>query len=76
MYYIKEMDNKYTPSEKIKCWGKAFNILQNSITFSTGKNEFGVDDTIKRLIFLMLKSKPEKIYSNFKFCQLYLDPDL
>ena len=76
MYYINEMDNKCTPSEKIKCMGKSFNILQNSITFSTGKNELGVDDTIKPLIYLILKSKPEKIYSNFKYCQLYLDPDL
>lgn len=76
MYYINEMDNKCTPFEKIKCMGKAFNILQNSITFSTGKNELGVDDTIKPLIYLILKSKPQKIYSNFKYCQLYLDPDL
>ena len=76
MYYINDMDNKYTPSEKIKCMGKAFNILQNSITFSTGKNELGVDDTIKPLIYMILKSKPQKIYSNFKYCQLYLDPDL
>ena len=76
MYYINEMDNKCTPSEKIKCMGKAFNILQNSITFSTGKNELGVDDTIKPLIYMILKSKPQKIYSNFKYCQLYLDPDL
>ena len=76
MYYINDMDNKCTPSEKIKCMGKAFNILQNSITFSTGKNELGVDDTIKPLIYMILKSKPQKIYSNFKYCQLYLDPDL
>ena len=74
--YINEIDKKFTPADKIKCVAKAFNILQNSITFCSGKNELGVDDTIKPLIYVLLKSKPEKIFSNFNYCQLYLDPDL
>ena len=76
MNYINEIDNKFTPSDKIKCIAKAFNILQNSITFCSGKNELGVDDTIKPLIYILLKSKPKKIFSNFNYCQLFLDPDL
>ena len=74
--YINEVDNKFTPADKIKCIAKAFSILQNSITFCSGKNELGVDDTIKPLIYVLLKSKPKKIFSNFNYCQLYLDPEL
>ena len=76
MNYINEMNNKFTPSDKIKCFAKAFSILQNSITFTTGKNELGVDDTIKPLMYVILKAKPQNIFSNYNYSQLYLDPDL
>ena len=74
--YINEMDNKYTPADKIKSIAKTFNILQNSIAFSSGKNELGVDDNIKPLIYVILKSKPKYLISNYNYCQLYLDPEL
>ena len=76
MKYINEMDDKFTPADKIKCFAKAFGILQNSIAFCSGKNELGVDDTIKPLIYVVLKAKPKNIFTNYKYCQLYLDPDL
>ena len=76
MNYINEMDKKFTPADKIKSIAKAFKILQNSISFYSGKNELGVDDTIKPLTYIILKSKPKCIFSNFNYCQLYLDPDL
>ena len=76
MDYINEINDKFTPSEKIKSFAKAFNILQNSITFCSGKKELGVDDTIKPLIYILLKAKPKNIFSNFNYCQLFLNPDL
>jgi hypothetical protein len=76
MYLINEMDYKLTPTEKVKNFGKAFAILQNSITFCSGKNDLGIDDTISSLIYVILKSKPKNIFSNSKYCQLLLNPDL
>ena len=76
MNYINEMDKKFTPVDKIKCFAKAFAVLQNSISFYTGKKDLGVDDTIKPLTYVLLKSKPKYIFSNYNYCQLYLDPDL
>ena len=73
---IKEMDNKFTPSDKIKNFGKAFSILQNSITFCSGKNDLGIDDTISILIYVILKAKPKNLFSNSKYCQLFLNPEL
>ena len=76
MDLINEMDYKLTPTEKVKNFGKAFSILQNSITFCSGKNDLGIDDTISSLIYVILKSKPKNIFSNSKYCQLLLNPDL
>jgi len=76
MYLINEMDYKLTPAEKVKNFGKAFSILQNSITFCSGKNDLGIDDTISSLIYIILKSKPKNIFTNSKYCQLLLNPDL
>ena len=73
---INELDNKFTPFDKVEKFGKAFGILQNSLTFSSGKNDLGIDDTISILIYVMLKAKPKNIFSNSKFCQLFLNPTL
>ena len=74
--YINEIDKKITPVDKINCIGKAFSILQNSIKFSSGSKELGVDDTIKPLIYVLIKAKPENIFSNYNYCRIYLDKDL
>jgi hypothetical protein len=76
MNLIEEMDNKFTPSDKVKNFGKAFGILQNSITFCSGKNDLGIDDTISTLIYVILKAKPKNLFSNSKYCQLFLNPEL
>ena len=74
--YINEINNKYTPQDKIKTIQKAFNILQNSISFCSGKKELGVDDTIKPLIYVIIKSKPTNIDSNYNFSQMFLSESL
>ena len=76
MVLINEMDEKLTPADKVKNFGKAFSILQNSISFCSGKNDLGIDDTISSLIYVLLKSKPKNIFSNSKYCQLLLNPEL
>jgi len=76
MELINEMDRKYTPFEKVRSFGKAFLILQNSITFCSGKDELGIDDTLTVLVYVILKSKPRNIVSNSKYCQLFLNPEL
>ena len=74
MNYINEADEKYTPIDKLKCYGKAFSILQNSINFCSGKEELGVDDTVPPLIYIFIKSKPKNLISNYNFCTLFLNP--
>ena len=76
MALINEMDNKLTPADKVKNFGKALTILQNSITFSSGKIDLGIDDTVSSLTYIILKAKPKNIFSNNKYCQLLLNPSL
>ena len=74
--HLNELDDKLTPVDKIKSLAKAIEIVQNSITFSSGKDELGVDDTIKPLIYIMIKSIPKNISTNFQYCELYLNSEL
>ena len=74
--YLNEIEDKFTPADKIKCISKAFTILQNSITFCSGKKELGVDDTIKPLIYILLKTKPKNMFTNYNYCQSFLNADL
>ena len=73
---INELDEKFTPVDKVEKFGKAFGILQNSLTFSSGKNDLGIDDTIAILIYVIIKAKPKNLFSNSKYCQLFLNAEL
>ena len=74
--YIKEIDYKKTPMDKINTFGKAMNFVSNSMQFNSGKKEFGVDDLLPLLIYIVIKAKPENLYSNYNYCLLYLNRDL
>ena len=74
--FINNIDLKFTPADKIKMFEKAFEISINSISFSSGKNKLGVDDVTELLIYVMIKAKPQMIYSNYIFCKSYLNPEL
>ena len=74
--YINNIDKRHTPVDKINMFGKAFQILQNSMTFSSGKSDLGVDDILPFLIYVMIKAKPKMINSNYIFCKNYINPEL
>ena len=74
--YINEIDKKFTPIDKIKNFGKAIDILKNSMSFNSGKSDLGLDDTLPFIIYIVLKSKPKNINTNFNYCNLYINPEL
>ena len=71
--YLDSLDDKLSPIDKIKTIGKAFEIIRNSITFMTGKDKLGVDDSLDPYLYIIIKSKPKNAYSNYKYCDLYLN---
>ena len=74
--YIKKMNNKITPIDKINCFGKAMNFLANSMEFNSGKKDFGVDDLFPLLTYIIIKAKPENLDTNLNYCSLYLNTNL
>ena len=74
--YVKEVENQLTPMDKINSFGKAMNFLSNSMEFNSGKKDFGVDDLLPLLIYIIIKSRPERFHSNYNYCMLYLNNDL
>ena len=74
--YINDIDDQLTPSDKIKDFAKAIDIIQNCINFISGQKDLGVDDIIKPLIYIIIKSKPKNMLSNYQYCELYLNSEL
>ena len=73
---VNKINGKYTPIDKINTFGKAFQILQDSMSFSSGKSDVGTDDVLPLLHYVMIKAKPKMIYTNYLFCKYYLNPYL
>ena len=73
---INKIDIKYTPIDKINMFGKAFQILQDSMSFSSGKSDVGTDDVLPLLHYVMIKAKPKMIYTNYVFCKYYINQNL
>ena len=74
--FINKIDIKYTPIDKINMFGKAFQILQDSMSFSSGKSDVGTDDVLPLLHYVMIKAKPKMIYTNYVFCKYYINQNL
>jgi hypothetical protein len=74
--YIKEMEKNTTPMEKLNCFKKAMNFLSNSMEFNSGKTDFGIDDLLPLLTYIVIKAKPEKLSSDYNYCLMYLNKDL
>ena len=74
--YIKDMENKLTPIDKINNFGKAINILKNSMTFNSGKTDLGLDDTLSFIIYIVIKSKFKNIFSTLDYCTFYINQEL
>ena len=70
---LKEIDEKFSPIDKVKCVAKSLNILQDAINFTCGKGSLGVDDCIQPFIYALIKACPKNIISNYTYCDLYLN---
>ena len=73
--YINKIDTKYTPNDKINMLGKAFQFLEGSMKFTSGK-DVGTDDVLPLFHYVMIKAKPKMLYTNFIFCKYYLNSNL
>lgn len=67
---LQKMDYEKSPKDKLNCVQNTYKILNNCIIFCSGKTEgAGVDDIIPILIYIIIKSKPKKIFTNLQYCK-------
>ncbi|KAJ6238201.1 rab gdp/gtp exchange factor [Anaeramoeba flamelloides] len=68
--------NKFkTPLLKIECLSKCANIVNNIIRFS-GQREFGADQVLPIIIYILIISNPPNFPSNMKYISCFADPYL
>ena len=73
---LKEVDEKFSPIDKIECVANSLKILQDAINFTSGKSSLGVDNIIQPFVYAMIKACPKNIISNCNYCNLYLNEEL
>ena len=70
--YIKQFEQEKSPRKKIFCLNNLFNCIYNLAKFN-GDEIKGLEDELPLLNFTFIKAKPQKIYSNCKYVQLFLE---
>ena len=69
--YIIQFEKEKSPRKKLLCINNLFNCIYNLAKFN-GDEIKGVDDELSLLNYILIKSKPEKIYSTCKYVELFL----
>ena len=69
--YLKQFENEKSPRKKLLYIKQLYNCIYNLGKFNGSEVE-GVDDEIPLLNITLIKTKPEIIYSNCKYTELFL----
>lgn len=65
---LKNIDSYRAPSDKLNCLGDCMSIVVNVLSLmSTGSGGVGTDDSLPIIIYVVLKAKPERLYSNLNY---------
>jgi hypothetical protein len=60
------MDEEKSPYAKLKCVLSAYKNLNNCIHFCSGKQDAGADDITPIFVYILVRSKPRRMFSNIK----------
>ena len=73
---ISKLDSGQSVYEKLNCIASAYNTINNTLKFSSGKDDDGgAEDLAPIFQYLIIKAKPERFYSNINYIKSYLNPD-
>ena len=71
--FIIQMENKKSVHDKIYCISEAYDIINNTIKFSSGKNvAAGADDLAPIFQYIIIKAKPKRFYSNIYYIKCFI----
>ena len=71
-YYFKKIEKESSIMNKISSIKELFNSIYKLVKFNGDSNNKGVDDLMPILNYAFIKAKPEMIYSNLKYLELYI----
>ena len=72
--WIKRIDEKKSIREKLFCISGAYNTMNNTIKFSSGKNEdAGQDELTPIFQYIIIKAQPPRFYSNINYIKCFLN---
>ena len=64
---LEKIDDEKSERDKLNCVLSAYRILNNCIKFCSGKDEnAGTDEIVDIMIYIMIKTKPKRIFSNLQ----------
>ena len=72
IYYFNKIEADTSPMKKMKSIKEIFNFIYKLVKFNGDKIKAGIDDLMPILNYALIKAKPERIYSNLKFIELYI----
>ena len=76
IYWIQKIDEKKSIREKLFCISNAYNIMNNTIKFSSGKNEnAGQDELTPIFQYIIIKAQPPRLHSNINYIKCFLDEE-
>ena len=71
--YIKQIDKEKSVFDKLECIHNAYVTMNNTVKFISGKNEDAGQDELTPLFqYILIKSQPEKIYTNIFYIKSIL----
>ena len=72
---IKKLDSGKSVYEKLNCIASAYNTINNTLKFSSGKDsDGGAEDLSPIFQYIIIKAKPDRFYSNINYIKTFLNP--
>ena len=71
--WIKKTDTVKSVNDKLFCLNSAYNTMNNTIKFSTGKNDAETDELTQILRYIIIKAQPKRMISNINYIECFLD---
>ena len=72
--WIKKIDQAKSIRDKLYCISNAYNTMNNTIKFSSGKNDnAGQDELTPIFQYIIIKAQPQRIFSNINYIKCFLD---
>ena len=71
--WIKKIDAVKSVNDKLFCLNNAYNTMNNTIKFSTGKTDAETDELTQILHYIIIKAQPKRMLSNINYIKCFLD---